>query len=98
VLVLGASAAVQVCLTADGFGLFGSERLKAPALLWSEVSSVLHEMRWRREISAPLADIAFGRLLAAPLSPPANARARSPRSNNCLLPCQARACSSGSMH
>ena len=68
-IVLDASAAVQACLAADGFDLFGNEHLTAPALLWSEASSALHEMRWRKEISAGLADIAFERWLAAPVSP-----------------------------
>jgi predicted nucleic acid-binding protein len=68
VIVLDASAAVQACLAADGFDLFGREHLIAPALLWSEVSSALHEMRWRKEISAGLADLGFERLLAAPVS------------------------------
>ena len=72
-LVLDASAAVQACLAADGFALFGTERLAAPALLWSEVSSVLHEMRWRKEVSEDLSGIAFKRLLTAPVS------VRSPR-------------------
>jgi predicted nucleic acid-binding protein len=76
VIVLDASAAVQACLAADGFGLFGRERLIAPALFWSEVSSALHEMRWRKEISTDLADIAFKRLLAAPVSPRSSKRLR----------------------
>jgi predicted nucleic acid-binding protein len=76
VIVLDASAAVQACLAADGFALFGHERLIAPALFWSEVSSALHEMRWRKEISTGLADIAFRRLLAAPVSPRSSKRLR----------------------
>jgi len=76
VIVLDASAAVQACLAADGFDLFGRERLIAPALFWSEVSSALHEMRWRKEISTGLADIAFKRLLAAPVSPRSSKRLR----------------------
>jgi len=68
VIVVDASAAIQACLAADGFALFGDERLTAPALLWSEASSVLHEMRARKEISATLADAAFDRLLDAPIS------------------------------
>jgi predicted nucleic acid-binding protein len=68
-IVLDASAAVQACLAADGFGLFGNRPLVAPTIFWSEVSSALHEMRWRKEISAGLADLAFERLLAAPVSP-----------------------------
>jgi len=76
VIVLDASAAVQACLAADGFDLFGNEHLIAPALFWSEVSSALHEMRWRKEISTGLADIAFKRLLAAPVSPRNSKRLR----------------------
>ena len=75
-IVLDASAAVQACLAADGFDLFGRERLIAPVLFWSEVSSALHEMRWRKEISTGLADIAFKRLLAAPVSPRSSKRLR----------------------
>jgi predicted nucleic acid-binding protein len=52
------------------------ERLIAPALFWSEVSSALHEMRWRKEISAGLVEIAFERLLAAPVSPRSSKRLR----------------------
>ena len=75
-IVLDASAAVQACLAADGFKLFGHERLIAPVLFLSEVSSALHEMRWRKEISAGLVDIAFERLLAAPVSPRSSKRLR----------------------
>ena len=75
-IVLDASAAVQACLAAAGFELFGKERLIAPSLLWSEAASALHEMRGRREISAALADIAFRRLLAAPVSPRSPKRLR----------------------
>ncbi len=67
-IVLDASAAVHACLAANGFALLEDERLTAPALLWSEASSVLHEMRARKEISANLADAAFERLLHAPVS------------------------------
>lgn len=59
---------VQACLAAAGFRLFGAEDLVAPALLWSEASSVIHEMRWRREISDELASTAFEALLAGPVA------------------------------
>jgi predicted nucleic acid-binding protein len=59
---------VQACLAAEGFGLFGDEELTAPALLWSEASSVIHELRWRREISDRLASTAFQALLTAPVA------------------------------
>jgi predicted nucleic acid-binding protein len=72
-LVVDSSAAVQACLAVDGFGLFGHEDLVAPALLWSEASSVIHELRWRREVSERLAATAFDALLTAPIA------ARTPR-------------------
>jgi predicted nucleic acid-binding protein len=67
-LVVDASAVVQACLAAAGFRLFGTQDLIAPALLWSEASSVIHEVRWRREISDQLASTAFETLLAAPVA------------------------------
>ena len=72
-LVVDGSVAVQACLAEDGFDLFGDEDLVSPELLWSEASSVLHELWWRREISDQLASIAFNALLMAPIAP------RSPR-------------------
>lgn len=72
-LVVDSSAAVQACLAADGFALFGDEDLVAPALLWPEASSVLHELWWRREISERLASAAFDTLLTARIA------ARTPR-------------------
>jgi predicted nucleic acid-binding protein len=41
--------------------------------MWSEVTSVLNEMRWRGEVSEALADSAFERLLAAPIARTADA-------------------------
>jgi predicted nucleic acid-binding protein len=66
-LVVDASSVVQACLAADAFGLFGDEDLVAPALLWSEASAAIHELRWRREISDRLASVAFDALLTAPV-------------------------------
>lgn len=37
--------------------------------MWSEASSILHELRWRKEISEELATIALDRLSGAPVSP-----------------------------
>jgi hypothetical protein len=50
-LVIDASAAVQAALPSDGFTFLDREELVAPALLWSEVPSVLHEMAWRGTVS-----------------------------------------------
>jgi predicted nucleic acid-binding protein len=38
-------------------------------LMWSEASSVMHELRWRKEISDELAAIGLERLAAAEVSP-----------------------------
>jgi predicted nucleic acid-binding protein len=69
VLVIDASAAVQASLPSDGFALLDQEELIAPALLWSEVPSVLHEMAWRGTISRGLGRAALERFLAAPIGP-----------------------------
>lgn len=59
---------MQACLAAAGFELFGRERLVAPPLLWSEASSVIHEMGWRREITQPLGARALEALVSAPVA------------------------------
>src|SRR5919204_5252267 len=41
--------------------------------MWSEATSALHELRWRREISSDLIADALGRLRSAPIA------ARSPK-------------------
>lgn len=72
-LVIDASAALYLLASADGMEPLASLELVAPALLWSEVTSVLNEMRWRGEVSEALADAAFERLLAAPITRRADA-------------------------
>jgi predicted nucleic acid-binding protein len=76
VLVVDSSAAVQACLAVEGFRLFGDEDLAAPPLLWSEASSVIHELWWRREITERLASTAFDALLAAPIAARTSRRLR----------------------
>lgn len=61
-LVVDASVVVNACLGEEGLSGFPDEPLVAPPLLWSEVASVLHEMRWRSAISEELAGIAVARL------------------------------------
>jgi predicted nucleic acid-binding protein len=56
-------------LSETGLKALGREALVAPHLLWSEASSVLHELRWRKEISGELASIALGRLATADIRP-----------------------------
>ena len=66
-LVIDASAALYLLVSEPGIEPFATFELVAPALLWSEVTSVLNEMRWRRELSPALAQAAFDRLLASPI-------------------------------
>lgn len=61
-LVVDASVVLNACLGEAGLEGFPQERLVAPPLLWSEVGSVLHEMRLRSTISQELAVIAVARL------------------------------------
>jgi predicted nucleic acid-binding protein len=61
-LVVDASVVINACLSADGLAGFPDEELVAPPLLWSEASSVLHEMQWRSAISTELAGMAARRL------------------------------------
>jgi len=65
-VVIDASAATTVCLTAAGFDL-ARDRLQAPILLRSEVLAAIQGMQWREEISSELAEIAVTRLLEAPI-------------------------------
>ena len=68
-LVIDASTVITACLSEAGFTPASREELVAPHLMWSEASSVLHELRWRKEISAELAATALERLAAADVSP-----------------------------
>jgi predicted nucleic acid-binding protein len=66
-LIIDASVAVAASYSADGFEEFGDERLLAPALLWSEARSALHELLWRREITREDAERAHARLERSPI-------------------------------
>ena len=68
-LVVDAAVVITACLSEAGLDPIAGEDLVAPHLMWSEASSVLHELRWRNEISKELAAIALGRLTSAPVSP-----------------------------
>jgi predicted nucleic acid-binding protein len=68
-LVVDAAVVVTACLSEAGLEPLAKEQLTAPYLMWSEASSVLHELRWRKEISGELATIALGRLSDADISP-----------------------------
>ncbi len=66
-LVIDASATLYLLASERGMEPFTTFGLASPALLWSEVTSVLNEMRWRGELSGPLAQTAFDRLLDSPV-------------------------------
>ncbi len=69
-LVIDASAALYIAASEGSFESFGSMNevaFFAPALLWSEATSVLKEMRWRGELSEPLGTITFERVMRAPI-------------------------------
>jgi predicted nucleic acid-binding protein len=68
VLVVDAAVVITACLSEIGLKGLRREELVAPHLMWSEASSVLHELRWRKEISAELATIALDRLTEADVS------------------------------
>lgn len=51
----------------DGFDLLAGRRLVAPALLWSETLSAIHQSAWRGELSDELAREARPRILDAPI-------------------------------
>ena len=68
-LVVDAAVVVTVCLSEPGWKSLRREELVAPRLMWSEASSVLHELRWRKEISDELAVIGLERLAIAGVSP-----------------------------
>jgi predicted nucleic acid-binding protein len=65
VLVLDASVTVAWCLGAGELEELAPGDRCAPALMWSEARSVLHEQAWRGELSMPEADRARRRLAGA---------------------------------
>ena len=72
IVVIDASAALHAAASEQGFGRF-TATFVAPALLWSECTSVLREMQYRDEISAALKEATLRRLLEGPI------QRRSPR-------------------
>lgn len=66
-LVVDASATLYLLASEEGIDPFATVGLVSPPLLWSEVTSVLNEMRWRGELSASLGQTAFDRLLDSPI-------------------------------
>jgi len=67
-MVIDASVAVRASLSEQGFEILRGRELIGPPLLWTEAMSALHELRWRDEISAELAELGRSRLLDAPVA------------------------------
>ena len=65
--VVDASATLALAVSTAGIGVLGND-LASPALLWSEVTSVLNELVWRRELTPELAARGHGALGAAPIT------------------------------
>ncbi len=61
-LVLDASVALAASAAEDGFRRFGRQQLVAPALLWSEARSALHESVCRRVLPRDQAERTLERL------------------------------------
>jgi predicted nucleic acid-binding protein len=67
-LVVDAAVVVTACLSESAFAPLTRRELVAPYLMWSEASSVLHELLWRSEISDDLAQTALQRLTDADIT------------------------------
>jgi len=67
VLVIDASAAIDLCLSPNGFDALANEELLAPPLILSESLAALHEMRWRDEIPEDMATLALERRRKMPI-------------------------------
>lgn len=64
-IVIDASVTLDALLSAGGIEQFAGEDLTAPPLLWSEVTSSLREVVWRRLISKESAAEGLARLSKA---------------------------------
>lgn len=67
-LVVDASAVVAALANDEGFKPVAQFDLVAPALMWNEAASALHQMAWRDAISRVDAETMLGRLRTAPVS------------------------------
>jgi predicted nucleic acid-binding protein len=68
-LVLDANVVLSECSVEDGFADYRDENLVAPAIMWSEARSTLHEAAWRRELALDEVRIVDERLERAPVRP-----------------------------
>jgi len=74
VLVVDASVAVPACTSGGGYSELADDDLVAPALMWSEARSALHEAAWRGEIDASTAQQAHELLERSPIHPRSHGR------------------------
>lgn len=73
-LVVDANLTIQACIAPGGFAPLAGEALVAPAIMWSEAHSVLHERTWRKELSKRQARDARAELTQAPIARVEDAR------------------------
>jgi predicted nucleic acid-binding protein len=66
-IVIDASAAVQLAASASSFGALAGYELIAPPLLWSEGPSAIHQALARHALERSDAEETLARLLAAPI-------------------------------
>jgi predicted nucleic acid-binding protein len=66
-LVVDATVVLRASGIEAGFDEFGGVQLYAPPLMWSEARSVLHELTWRKEVSAEDAQTTRLRLERCPV-------------------------------
>lgn len=66
-LVVDASVALAASARPGGFDELADPELVAPALMWSEARSALHELRWRGQVEPEDAEATRRRLEAAPV-------------------------------
>lgn len=66
-IVLDASVALDALLSANGFEDLAQNELTAPPVMWSEVTSALREVVWRKLISKESALEGLARLSKAPI-------------------------------
>ncbi len=73
-LVVDASLVVAWSLARGELDQLLADELCAPALMWSEATSVLHERAWRGDLGTGAARRARSRLQAVPVKPRAHPR------------------------
>lgn len=67
-LVVDAAVALGACGVEGGFDDLGEPELVAPALMWSEARSALHERLWRGEVHPEDAERTRARLERCPVA------------------------------